>query len=541
MGIPPIVLAQPAGAIPKPNPVAKPTPPGKTTQASPPQFATDQFAKKETEFMNNSVKAHTEDQSITLLSTFGYFKVFDFDLVLKNSVKQKAVFFVNKASQTVCEVHGHIVLHYLNIIPKRDAVTDFPISDERLLKANKKNRISRFCNYTLDWDSGTFKVTKTIYKEFDPVKETSVIAFAEEYDLDNKNIVVTNWKSVLKNATYKAYGPFRFIRPTGTPNQILLHETASRQSLGVLMIAKNQYKGKDIYYIPHFCVNNLDAQQKGSITQFVDIAEETYHGELMNERSVGIEFVNTPVEGYVKEKDGEGKEIPNGKNIPVFKLPEATDGIYLKTVLKNYSQLFIPLEFSPDKGDPFFELEIPKDKLVNVAALLAKKVNKQNIATETTKGVITIKYCKSEKFEHLVSLMNLLAGKDILDIKLDDIANWCCFNVQKDQTVFMFDRAYTKQKDKPALFGIDVRKKGIYNHGLISSDHGDGYLQAIYTYYRIFKKMATHEETLKKLIDLIMNGTVVAIKLKVLVEYFNEIITDHTGGKEIDVTYCLVV
>ena len=48
---------------------------------------------------------------------------------------------------------------------------------------------------------------------------------------------------------------------------------------------------------------NNETNGKGSVLQFVDIAERVYYGELLNDRSIGIEFVNPPFEEYKKDKN----------------------------------------------------------------------------------------------------------------------------------------------------------------------------------------------------------------------------------------------
>lgn len=102
-----------------------------------------------------------------------------------------------------------------------------------------------------------------------------------------------------------------------------------------------------------------------------------------------------------------------------------------------YNRLFIPLEFSADnKSKNNFELKIPSDRLINAASLKQLKIDKIDIATEKDK-VITIKYCKSEKFEYLVSLLKTLCSKDILDINLESFETWKT-NVKKRTRNFLY-------------------------------------------------------------------------------------------------------
>jgi hypothetical protein len=464
--------------------------------------------------------------------------VFDFDLAKKNTVKQKTVFFVNKESKTVVETRGHICLNYLSIIPDRLNVIDFPISNERPQKKNKTDRISRFSLYTLRWDHGTFKVTKEPYLGFNPENADKLIAFNEEYALGNTGIKLENWKSVINDRGYTKFKDYRKLRESGTPTQILLHETADK---GNQSITGGRLDDDGVtWLIPHFCVNNIDDKtQTGNIIQLTDVAERLYHGEpSMNDRSVGIEFVNPPIEAYPPLKD-DPKKLDMTK--PKFKLDQAKDGIYLRTVIKTYpyGKLFIPLEFSADnKSKNYFELSIPSDKVINAASLKLIKINNTSIVTEKDK-TITIKYCKSEKYEHLCTLVKKLCEKDILDVDLTKFETWKCNTKENDKELFVFNRAWKKEGDAD-LYWLDIRKKGIYCHGF-TGHHSDGYLPAIYCFLKFYQKLDKHEDALKKMINLLIKGTITTIKRNAVVQLKDRKFSDFTGTKEIEIVDCIVM
>ena len=517
---------QPIPPIKPPAAPIKPKPGDKPTQDTTPGFATDLFKQKETEFMDKTTASHEEIKTITLLSEFGYFKVYQYEMNIPNvkTVTQRTVFFVNKESKTVWDTHGHIALKYLDIIPDRTKVVDFPISNERFVKGQKRNKISRFSNYTLDWDEKTFKVTKKPYLNFDPKNENQLIAFNEEYDIGDKNIQFTNWKKFLNDATYKAYAKDRDFRKSGAPRQILLHETVTKDNLSINGIKPES----GTYFIPHFCVNNVDAAGMGNIIQFVDVAERVFHGEAMNNRSVGIEFVNYPI------------EQPNDDPTKAIILTTAKHGVFLKTVLTKtpVTRLFIPLEFAAEKAPNNFELQIPKKQVLNVIPLKALKIGNKDIVTEDKDNII-IKYCKSEKFEHLVTLIKALSVKDILDIDLTVIENWRAFVVEDKKTYFVFGKAFMSKKGEGDIFHFDIRKNGIWHHGF-TGHHFDGYLQNLYAFLRIFKKLNA-EETLKKLIELITSSNVITTKKKTVLKFQNKILSEVTDSKEVTVDDCLEI
>nr|WP_275589164.1 N-acetylmuramoyl-L-alanine amidase [Paenibacillus sacheonensis] len=251
------------------------------------------------------------------------------------------------------------------------------------------------------------------------------------------------------------------------PTQILLHETATSGSMNISGVRME----KNYYPVPHFCVNNIDNSGNGQILQFVDIAEKTYHGELLNDRSVGIEFVNEPLQ----EKDH-----PD--------LAKSKAGVYLKTVLDKYSKLHIPLEFDESKADQ--TLTVNKSDLINWSALKTIEVGAAKTKAATEKdGVVTLKFVKSDKFEHLASLMRLLQDKGGfpgLDIDAAE-QHRSVVTVDKKQ-VFVFQHGYDgKEKEKLYHYAIDIRQRGIYTHGLIGGHH-DGYLQGLYMYLKLIKK-----------------------------------------------------
>src|SRR5205085_2670121 len=130
----------------------------------------------------------------------------------------------------------------------------------------------------------------------------------------------------------------------------------------------------------------------------------------------------------------------NGKLVPIFKLHQAKDGIYLKTVFSNFKRLFIPLEFADEKADNNYELEVPKNVLINIEALKEIEIGAEKRKLLQEKGdTIIIKFCKSEKFEHLLSLVTLLG--EILAIDLSDFESWGCNLKEGAKEVFIFEKA----------------------------------------------------------------------------------------------------
>jgi hypothetical protein len=403
-----------------------------------------------------------KDATVVLLSPYGYFRVMKFDNQGNTADRQYYLYFTNKRSGGVFEVHGTIAWTYMNLVPNRDDISDFPIQDTVIIGSTTQDSLSAFSRYSLLWSQATNVVATRNYADYAPSKETLFIACTREFDTGfPATLIYKNWKGE-KTAQYKNS---RLIRSAGMPTQILLHETATSGNMNISGVRKE----KTYYPIPHFCINNIDGSGNGHILQFVDIAEKTYHGEALNDRSVGIEFVNEPLQ----EKDH--PDLKDSKN-----------GIYLKTVLDKYPQLFIPFEFDESKADQ--TLSINKADILNWNALKQIEIGTAKTkAAEEKDGVVTLKFVKSDKFEHLASLMRLLQNKGGLPgLDIDAAEQHMSVVTSDKKKVFVFQHGY-EGKDKTFHYAIDIRKHGIFTHGLIGGHH-DGYQQALYMYLRLIKK-----------------------------------------------------
>ncbi|MDG0793834.1 hypothetical protein OMP38_25695 [Cohnella ginsengisoli] len=212
-----------------------------------------------------------KDATVVLLSPYGYFRVVKFDNQGNTADRQYYLYFTNKKSGGVFEVHGTIAWTYMNQVPRRDAIEDFPIQDTAIVSATAQDSLSAFSRYALLWTQASNGVTTRNYADYAPLDEKAFVSCTREFDPGfPSTLVYKNWKGE-KTSHYKTS---RFIRESGMPTQILLHETATFGNLNISGVRKE----KTYYPIPHFCVNEIDKSGSGHVLQFVDIAEKTYHG-----------------------------------------------------------------------------------------------------------------------------------------------------------------------------------------------------------------------------------------------------------------------
>jgi len=454
-----------------------------------------------------------KDATVTLLSPYGYFRVVKFDNQGNSADRQYYLYFTNKKSGGVFEVHGTIAWTYMNQLPNRDNIGDFPIQDSVIVGTTTLDSLSAFSRYALLWTQATNGVATRNYADYAPSNEKAFVACTRELDTGfPATLVYKNWKG----ETTSQYKASRFIRSAGMPTQILLHETATFGNLNISGVRKE----KNYYPIPHFCVNEIDKSGNGHVLQFVDIAEKTYHGELLNDRAVGIEFVNEPVQ----EQDH-----PD--------LKDSKRGIFLKTVLDKYSKLHIPLEFDESKADQ--TLTVNKSDVINWDALKTIEVGAAKAKAATEKdGVVTLRFVKSDKFEHLACLMRLLqdkGGLPGLDIDAEE-QHRSVMTIDKKKVFvfqhgyFLIERARGKDKDSIYHYAIDIRKRGIYTHGLTGGHH-DGYMQGLYMYLKLIKKQQPLA-CLQTMLDLLAKSKLPkgtkrpALKLK-------EVLTVTNGREEV--------
>ncbi len=442
-----------------------------------------------------------------ILCDHGTFKVFQYPNPYTNpNDLHFLIVFYNKHTKKTFRIHGTLARKFLDLYRNRKT-NNFPFEDDKVSLANKRNAISILGESSLNWEEATNNVIERKYFNTDILtinedklitSENNLIAYTEEYTFPGGSIVFENWKKQIKNVVDKLnWSKSRKIRTIGKPNQILFHETAGQGNLSFGGIQKDG----NTFYIPHFVINNLDQSNKGSILQFADIAEQVYHGEALNNQSVGIEFVNTPIEAY-QTKEENGKKIPD-KTKPIFNLDKSEKGIYLKTKLGGFTKLFIPIEFNTEKTPQNFELIIPKGKLMNIETLKTGIGKDKKKVIEESGNNIIIKYAKSERFEHLASLVkffienNLIEG--ITDLKEE---KYWQFVARKDgELVYLFQNGYAKKEyardgsGKPLFethFGVDIRLPGLFTHLLIGG-HADGSLQALYLFLKFVKNLQSNE------------------------------------------------
>lgn len=456
------------------------------------------FDDAENEFFASG-KHYKTDDVIDLISKSGFFRVDSYENTSAID-RHYVVFFFNKKNYDltknpeVFEVHGTLARRYIELHRNQPNITDFPIDNDRPLKADNNSVISVESESALVWSNSTNKVVQRTYKDYKPVNENTLVAFTEEYSITDAEINFKNWKnSNLQNLSS---------RGSGRPTQILLHETAGMQM-----------DPSAAFNVPaHFLIGNVK-DNKGNIFQMVDIAANVPHGEITNSRAIGIEFVNAPFDIWEQIQDPNNPQrsidkIPRVKSN--FGLTTTTQGIYLlvekitiKDVTINKPVQFIPLEFSDVEERGFFEIKIPENKLLNKTALLTFKINGKDIAAERDK-IVTIQYCKPLKFEHLKSLVELLYDNDLIkDADFEDGEFWKGFyyDPEQDKTFYIYQRLFTETttttvnpagktiKKITMHFTISLVEPCIFCHAQIGH-HVDGYLQGLYLYLRIHEGLS---------------------------------------------------
>ncbi len=271
------------------------------------------------------------------------------------------------------------------------------------------------------------------------------------------------------------------------PTQILLHETAAFGNLAIPSVRQETTKDGHTYFpIPHFCINNQDDQDKGNIIQFVDLATNVPHGETTNQRSVGIEFVNAPIEAFKVDANG----VLLKPLRPIFNLETNSKGVYLKTKWTGLSKLFVPLEFSPQQTGGYYELALSKDKLLNFPTLTAGiGPDKKKILTEKDSNVL-IQYAKSDKFEHLAILVSSLIANQLVR-NIDDLSKadfWQPVVKVGGKLFYLFEHGWQKKDGEGTYFFTDIRKPAILTH-LFIGGHVDGGLQGLYLYLKFVRRV----------------------------------------------------
>lgn len=486
---------------PTTNQIAHPAPPTPATLPAARAMDTygapvdEAFAAKEGTFYGPA--AHTRDAVITMQSQFGFFRVESYPNQANPNDIHYVVFFHNKTTSETFEVHGTIALFYIALVRNNLAIQDISIADTRICRADTQDSISYFSQYSLRWQRTTNNVIKKFYKPYDPALATdqarlhdydpavknTLVGYSEEYTIASGTLAFANWKD---EADLGRYNGSIKVRSVGMPTQILLHETAGFGNLAIASVRQeNTSDGGHYFPIPHFCVNNQDSEGKGSIIQFVDVATNVPHGESTNERAVGIEFVNAPIEAF--KVDAQGHVIQPLEK--VFNLEASERGVYLATKLAGFPKLFIPLEFSADPKGGYYELALLKSKLLNFTTLNAGiGPSKQKVLTVDGPNVL-IKYAKSDKFEHLAALVWALTTNGLVKNlpNLTDEAIWKLVVTDASKSYYVFQHGWEKRDEGTHFFG-DIRQPAILTHLFIGS-HADGGLQGLYLYLKFVKRV----------------------------------------------------
>ena len=523
---------------PQPNPIAQPvvpTPPRRRAMDTYDPPVNSAFSAKEVSFFDTH--PHDKDDVINMLSPFGFFRIESYPNQGNPNDMHFVVFFYNKATQETYEAHGTIALFYISRVRNNSNIQDFSISNSRQYKANMQDGISYFSRYSLRWEQATNNVIIKYYKpydpaqaavaaklhDYDPLKKDKLVAYSEEYTIASNTLNFNNWKD---ERDLGKYNDSIGIRSIGMPSQILLHETAGLGNLSIPNVRQETTaSGHTFFPIPHFCVNNQDDQGKGNIIQFVDLATNVPHGESTNQRAIGIEFVNAPIEAFKVDTNGQVLQPLQ----PVFNLETNEKGLYLKTKLGGLARLFIPLEFSTDTGGGHYELALRKDRLLNFTTLNAGiGATKKKILTEDG-GNVLIKYAKSDKFEHLATLVSSLVTNKLVK-NLDNLSNgkfWKSVMQVADRRFYLFQHGWEKRTEGTYFF-TDIREPGILTHLLIGG-HVDGGLQGLYLYLKFVRQVPT-EAILQLMIEFLTSDKTSAetakIKLKSKVLLKNNALVD---------------
>jgi hypothetical protein len=486
---------QKAAPVPKPKPPAKPAaskgaspsaPITSSTSANPVMTPEIEAAFKQAENLFFGLLSGTPFTTVTLTSKYGFFKLFEYNNPYAITDRHLVIFFYNKQSKTLYNVHGRIARLYLDQLKSHTDITDFPIDWEAPAKDSPKDRISRLSESARIWNHKTNDVQTVYYKKYTPVEESAVIAYTQEYKWAVPNISFKNWKSYKMDKYEKARG----IRYVGMPTQIMLHETAGQGNLVINQIS-------DLF---HFCINNADDAGNGHIIQVVDIAERVDHIKgFPKDGSVGIELVNLPF---------------NSKDVKID-LKKSTKGVYIKTSFTSYPELFIPLEFRETAESDTYTLQIDKQDLLNFDALAALEVGKSKtkILTESG-GSVTLSNCKSVKYESLIALMKYMHDyKLVHKLNIYDKKQYSYAVVRDQKTYILFQTAHKEEKGNIHHYAIDVRLPGIYVHGVTRSNHSDGYLNGLYVYLRFISKLSP-AKAMQRMIDLIAGSKTAAVSRK---------------------------
>lgn len=215
------------------------------------------FDDAENEFFASG-KHYKQDGIVNLLSNAGYFRIDTYENSSPLDIHY-VVFFFNKKNYAltkdpkVFEVHGTLARKFIELHRNVPNINNYPIDNDRLLKADTNYVISVENESAFVWSNATNAVIERKYSSYKPVNENTLVAFTEEYTINDININFKNWKNVTLQ-TVAARG-------IGMPTQILLHETAGMKVDPV-----------GVFKIPaHFCIDNVK-DKKGNIYQMADIA-----------------------------------------------------------------------------------------------------------------------------------------------------------------------------------------------------------------------------------------------------------------------------
>jgi hypothetical protein len=153
---------------------------------------------------------------------------------------------------------------------------------------------------------------------------------------------------------------------------------------------------------------------------------------------------------------------------------------------------------------------------------------KKKILTEYGDNVL-IKYAKSDKFEHLATLVSSLVTNKLVK-NLDNLSNgnfWKPVLQVADKRFYVFQHGWEKRTEGTHFF-TDIRESGVLTHLLIGG-HVDGGLQGLYLYLKFVRQVPT-EAILQLMIGFLTSDKTAAetakIKLKSKVLLKNDALID---------------
>jgi len=164
----------------------------------------------------------------------------------------------------------------------------------------------------------------------------------------------------------------------------------------------------------------------------------------------------------------------------------------------------------PQECHPFLPFSLSHDLVVSPGA------TKKTILAADGDNVL-IKYAKSDKFEHLATLVSALVTNKLVK-NLDNLSNenfWKPVVQVADKRFYLFQQGW-KKRTEGTYFFTDIREPGVLTRLLIGG-HVDGGLQGLYLYLKFVRQVPT-EAILQLMIGFLTSDKTAAemakIKLK---------------------------